>query len=82
MSLDLSDLLILVRLIENEKTDLYLSVENDEGEADPNSDTNKILLVVNQTSAKLKQQYEELWNADSEYPSYDKLLSLFKNSLV
>lgn len=69
----LSDLCILIPLLEKELDQIHLDIES-ENEATSN-DAADLSVSYGQTSSKLEKAYRELWQEGCNYPSYEQLIA-------
>ncbi len=74
--LDLGDLATIIRFTEVEFFELQKRIDSSDLEASNNAA--EIIVYTDNLAVKLKKMYEELWDKDSGYPSYQELVSDYK----
>jgi hypothetical protein len=77
--LDIGDLATIIHFIEIEIFQLQKKIGGYDIEESNNAE--EIIVYTDKLSVKLKNMYEELWYEDSGYPSYQELISDYKNTL-
>lgn len=77
MELNLTDLSIMIALVEKEMHELayVMNHSDDEQLAD---DSAICLVQAGNAAGKLKRQYEALWSPDCNYQSYEELIQSMK----
>lgn len=70
-NLTLSDLCIIISLLEKELDQIHSNIESDDD--DVANDAAELSLPHGNASAKLKVIYESLWSEDCNYPPYGQL---------
>ena len=73
MDLTLTDLTIIIELVEKEMNDLAQVMNNSENEQLA-EDSAICLVQVGNVAGKLKFHYEKLWSPDCNYQSYENLI--------
>lgn len=71
-NLTLSDLCIIIPLLERELDKIHSNIESDDD--DVSNDAAELSVPYGNTSAKLKMIYESLWSEDCNYPPYAQLV--------
>ena len=71
--LTLSDLCILVPLIESELDKVHQNIDSTDYRI--SNDASELSVLYGETASKLKAIYESLWKEGSNYPSYDELVN-------
>lgn len=67
----LSDLCILIPLLEKELDQIHLNIESESENI--SNDAAELSIPYGQTSAKLEKAYRALWQEGCNYPSYEQL---------
>ncbi|MBC6906332.1 hypothetical protein DWB84_12785 [Saccharophagus sp. K07] len=70
--LTLSDLCILIPLLERELEKIHCEIDSDDDEI--SNDASELSVPYGATSAKLEKIYKSLWSEGDNYPSYEDLL--------
>lgn len=72
-NLTLSDLCIIIPLLEKELDQIHSTIESDDD--DLSNAAAELSVPFGNTSAKLKLIYESLWSEDCNYPPYEQLIN-------
>lgn len=72
-NLNLSDLCVIISLLESELDKIHADIESEDD--DISNDVGELSVPYGNTVSKLKKIYESMWSEDSNYPSYDQLIS-------
>jgi len=75
MALTLTDLSVLIRLMNAEIKSLDSVANHSFVDSQTSDDCGGRLVLAQQTAANLKDTYESLWTPASNLPSYDDLLN-------
>lgn len=70
--LTLSDLCVIIPLVEKELDQIHTNIESDDDNV--SSDASELSVPYGNTSSKLKSLYEAMWSEDSNFPSYEELV--------
>lgn len=70
-NLNLSDLCILIPMLERELDKIHQEIESDDDKI--SSDASDLSVPYGETAARLEKLYNSLLGENSNYPSYDEL---------
>lgn len=70
--LTLSDLCVIIPLLEKELNQIHADIESDDD--DVSDDAGEISVPYGNTASKLENIYKSMWSEGSNYPSYDELV--------
>lgn len=70
-NLDLSDLCVLIPLLERELDKIHKEIESDDDQV--SNDASDLSVPYGETSAKLEKLYNSMLSESSNYPSYAEL---------
>ncbi len=73
MLLNLTDLSLLIELVEEELADLHAVINDENTEKDVIDEMQSLVVQITKTASHLREQYEDLWTEDSDYPHYSAL---------
>ncbi len=73
MSLNLTDLSLLIELVEEELMDLRAVINDENTERDVIDEMEALVVQITKTANHLREQYEELWTEDCDYPNYSTI---------
>ena len=72
-NLTLSDLCVIIPLLERELDKIHLDIDSEDDTI--SNDAADLSVPYGATASKLKCIYTSLWSEDSNYPAYDILVS-------
>jgi hypothetical protein len=70
--LTLSDLCVIIPLLEKELDQIHIDIESEDDEV--SNDAAELSAPYGNTSTKLKEIYESMWSEDCNYPPYQQLV--------
>lgn len=75
MDLTLTDLSVLICLLESELDRLHKILQDETASDDAVDDAGELAVQYANTAATLKAQYEALWQEGCNFPTYDELIA-------
>lgn len=70
--LTLSDLCILIHVLEKELDHIYRSINSEDENV--SNDASELSIPYGSAASKLETIYKSLWSEDDNYPSYEELI--------
>lgn len=82
MNISLIDLPYLIELVSRDIKNLEATINNPSTPEGIKDDSGELLMIAHRTAANLQSQYEQEWEKDSNFLSYEDLIKDIQERIV